>query len=64
METGLKAEGKRLTSELLKEMDAMEIINGILIPALDVVGTNLKRGQSFYHSLFWRLTWQRNVSKK
>ncbi len=51
METGLKAEGKRLTSELLKEMDAMEIINGILIPALDVVGDKFEKGTIFLPQL-------------
>ena len=51
METGLKAEGKRLTSELLKEMDAMEIINGILIPALDVIGDKFEKGTIFLPQL-------------
>lgn len=34
LENGLKSEGARLTKDLLKERDPMDIINDILIPAL------------------------------
>lgn len=51
METGMKADGKRITCELLKEMDAMEIINGILIPALDVIGDKFEKGIIFLPQL-------------
>ena len=51
METGMKADGKNLTKELLQEQDAMEIINGILIPALDVVGDKFEKGKIFLPQL-------------
>lgn len=51
METGMKADGKRITTELLKEKDAMHIINNILIPALDVVGDKFERGIIFLPQL-------------
>lgn len=40
---GLKTEGAQCTEELLKTMDSMEIVNDILIPALDRIGADLKR---------------------
>lgn len=51
METGMKADGKRITSELLKDTDAMDIINNILIPALDVVGDKFEKGIIFLPQL-------------
>lgn len=51
METGMKADGKRITVELLKETDAMEIINNVLIPALDVVGDRFEKGTIFLPQL-------------
>lgn len=51
METGMKADGKRITSELLKDTDAMEIINNMLIPALDVVGDKFEKGTIFLPQL-------------
>lgn len=51
METGMKHDGKQLTTELLNEMDAMEIINGILIPALDVIGDKFEKGTIFLPQL-------------
>ncbi len=47
----MKADGKRLTKELLGEMEAMDIINGILIPALDVVGDKFEKGTIFLPQL-------------
>ena len=37
-------------SQLLKEKEAMEIINQILIPALDVVGDKFEKVQYSFHS--------------
>lgn len=48
---GLKAEGARLTEELLKTADAMEIVNGILIPALDKTGAEFESGKIFLPQL-------------
>lgn len=51
METGMKSDGRKLTAELLKEKDAMEIINTILIPALDVIGDKFEKGTIFLPQL-------------
>lgn len=51
METGMKAEGKHITAELLKETGAMEIINDMLIPALDVIGDKFEKGIIFLPQL-------------
>ncbi len=51
METGMKADGKRITSELLKNTEAMEIINHMLIPALDVIGDKFEKGTIFLPQL-------------
>lgn len=52
LENGLKAEGSRYTRQLLEEhTDAMEIINHILIPALDKVGTEFEKGKLFLPQL-------------
>ena len=51
METGMKDDGRRYTSQLLKEKEAMEIINQILIPALDVVGDKFEKGTIFLPQL-------------
>lgn len=53
LENGLKAEGTRYTRELLEEeqADAMEIINQILIPALDKVGAEFEQGRVFLPQL-------------
>lgn len=53
LENGLKSEGSRYTSVLLNDekMDSMEIINGILIPALDKVGTDFEKGTIFLPQL-------------
>lgn len=48
---GLKSEGARLTEELLRDTDPMEIINGILIPALDKTGSEFENGKIFLPQL-------------
>lgn len=51
METGMKADGKRITAELLGDTDTMEIINNMLIPALDVIGDKFEKGTIFLPQL-------------
>lgn len=51
LENGLKAEGARLTEELLKTTDPMSIINDILIPALDKCGAEFETGKIFLPQL-------------
>ncbi len=51
LENGLKAEGARLTEELLKTVDPMDIINNILIPALDKTGSDFEKGVIFLPQL-------------
>jgi 5-methyltetrahydrofolate--homocysteine methyltransferase len=53
LETGLKSEGSKYTSTLLYEegVDSMEIINEILIPALDSVGADFEKGTIFLPQL-------------
>lgn len=48
---GIKKEAKYLTEELLKEKDALEIVNDYLIPALDVVGERYESGKIFLPQL-------------
>lgn len=48
---GLKAEGAKLTEELLKTDDPMTIINGTLIPALDKTGADFESGRIFLPQL-------------
>ena len=48
---GLKEECRRLTVELLKSMTELEIINGLLIPALDKVGERYERQEIFLPQL-------------
>lgn len=49
--TGLKHEGAMLTKELLQTMDSMEIVNDILIPALDKIGEDFEKGTLFLPQL-------------
>ncbi len=49
--TGLKAEGARLTEELLKTAEPMTIINETLIPALDKTGADFESGKIFLPQL-------------
>ncbi len=48
---GLKEECARLTEALLREEDAMDIVNLRLIPALDRVGDRYERGEIFLPQL-------------
>ena len=51
IENGLKAEGAKLTEELLKTTDPMTVINEILIPALDKTGAEFESGKIFLPQL-------------
>lgn len=52
MENGLKAEGTKYTKELLEAgTDSMEIVNEILIPALDKVGALFEQGKVYLPQL-------------
>ncbi len=52
MESGLKAEGAKYTRELLDAgTDSMEIVNEILIPALDKIGVLFEQGRVFLPQL-------------
>ena len=48
---GLAAQGTDLTKELLTTMDSMDIVNGVLIPALDTVGAGFESGRVFLPQL-------------
>lgn len=51
IEKGLKNQGAEMTAEALKEKSADEIINEILIPALDKVGEDFEKGKLFLPQL-------------
>lgn len=51
VEKGLKTQGAEMTAEALKEKSADEIINEILIPALDKVGEEFEKGKLFLPQL-------------
>lgn len=51
IENGLKAEGARITEELLATVDSMEIVNEQLIPALDKAGEQFEKGKIFLPQL-------------
>lgn len=51
IEKGLKAEGKKLTTALLENTDSMEIVNNMLIPALDKAGARFEKGEIFLPQL-------------
>lgn len=51
IENGLKNDGARITREMLKTMDSMEIINEHLIPSLDKVGSEFESGKLFLPQL-------------
>lgn len=51
VENGLKSECGQLTKMLLGEYDEMDIINNMLIPALDVVGDKFEKGTMFLPQL-------------
>lgn len=48
---GMKKESGIITVELLREMDALDIVNDFLIPALDVVGDDFDKGKVFLPQL-------------
>lgn len=49
--SGLKSEGTTITEKLLETTDSMEIINEVLIPALDKVGDAFEKGAMFLPQL-------------
>jgi len=53
LENGLKSEGSKYTSILINEehIDFMEVINHILIPALDRIGADFEKGKIFLPQL-------------
>ncbi len=48
---GLAAQGESLTDTLLQTVDSMDIVNEMLIPALDTVGTGFETGRLFLPQL-------------
>ena len=48
---GLKSEGASITAKLLETMDAMQIVNEMLIPALDKVGEDFEKNKIFLPQL-------------
>lgn len=48
---GLKSEGAKITEQLLETMDSMEIVNNMLIPALDKIGEDFEKGRIFLPQL-------------
>lgn len=48
---GLKAEGAKITEELLKTHDTMDIVDNMLIPALDKAGAEFEQGKIFLPQL-------------
>ena len=53
---GIREYAKEATKELLKTKDAMEIVNEILIPALDKVGADFESGKLFLPQLIQSAT--------
>lgn len=51
IENGLKEEAAKLTKQLLQTMDSMEIVNTMLIPALDKAGKEFETGKIFLPQL-------------
>ena len=51
MSHGLKNEGAKITAQLLETTDAMEVVNDILIPALDSAGKLFEQGKIFLPQL-------------
>lgn len=51
IENGLKEESGKLTATALETTDAMEIINDVLIPALDKAGEQFEKGKIFLPQL-------------
>ena len=51
IENGLKKEAADLTAKLLQETEAMNIVNDMLIPALDKAGAEFEKGKLFLPQL-------------
>lgn len=51
IENGLKGEAGKITAELLKTTDPMDIVNEMLIPALDKAGDDFEAGRIFLPQL-------------
>ncbi len=51
IEKGLKNQGAELTEKVLKDADAQDLINNVLIPALDNVGAGFESGRLFLPQL-------------
>lgn len=51
VKNGLKSEGAKITEELLKTTDSMQIVDDILIPALDKIGEDFEKGVIFLPQL-------------
>ena len=51
VKNGLKAEGAKVTEELLQTTNSMEIVDNILIPALDKIGEDFEKGIIFLPQL-------------
>ncbi len=49
--SGLKKEGADYTAKLLEQVDAMVVINEVLIPALDKIGDDFEKGTLFLPQL-------------
>lgn len=49
--SGLKSEGAQLTKQLLEQTESMEIVNEVLIPALDCIGEDFEKGNLFLPQL-------------
>lgn len=56
VENGLKKDGAAVTEKMLQTMDAMEVINDYLIPALDKAGTQFEQGKIFLPQLIQSAT--------
>ena len=51
IENGLKSEGAKITERLLENTDPMDIVNNMLIPALDKTGADFETGKIFLPQL-------------
>lgn len=51
IENGLKNDGAAITAKLLETHDAMDIVNNMLIPALDKAGVQFEKGEIFLPQL-------------
>ncbi len=51
IDNGLKGEGAKITEKLLETTDPMDIVNNILVPALDKTGADFESGKIFLPQL-------------